>query len=257
VVAIVVLLTTFAVLGGAILLIAHRERTIVVKPQSELMLTKSNAVLGHNMSWIAVKSNDPAQVAKFLRLNTLKISHWKHGLNALYDPRKSDCAIFVTPTFDGWVLIAGHALPQPLGASFVEKCIPLIASLSKEFGEAQYFLSHPSLDFFGWAKAMNGNLRRAFATGDEGVLWNHGRLTVAEQTLGLKFYELRGLYERNGDAGGPMILEPTETHVLSLAAQWSVNPAALGPRITGKRQTGFLGQAPAIWRSKLTLRKAA
>jgi len=254
---IVALTLLFVVLAGAVWLIARHEKKVYVQVSPPKEQPPRHGRLGLDMSWIAVKTNNPADVACILGLENAVHENWVQGVTTIYATQKSDTSILITPALDKWVLIAGHALPQPLGTNFTDKCTPLIISLSKEFGEAQYFMSYPSLDFFGWAKASNNHLIRAFATGDEGLIWNHGRLTTAELELGLKFYDFRGLSARNGDAGKSIILAPTQLQVLALASQWSVNPAALKKDISGHTTTGFIGQAPLAWRSERLARKAA
>ena len=83
----------------------------------------------------------------------------------------------------------------------------------------QYFFSYPPLDFYAWARVCDGRLQRAFAVTDEGIVWNKGRASKEERDLGLKLFELRGVEGRSGDAGGELILHPTEDHVMRLATQ--------------------------------------
>ena len=61
--------------------------------------------------------------------------------------------------------------------------------------------------------------------------------------------------ERKGDAGGELILHPTEDHVMRLASRWSIDPTLLseGQRPAG---LGYIALAPARWRAE-RLRKAA
>ena len=63
--------------------------------------------------------------------------------------------------------------------------------LASHFPEAQYFLCYAPLDFFGWVRVFDGKLTRAFAIGDEGIIWNKGRPTREEKGLGLRFSEIR------------------------------------------------------------------
>lgn len=209
------------------------------------------------MSWIAVKSSDPASVARFLGLEgTFQESCW-HGIEATYDTKKSDHSIFITPAYKGWVLIVGDALPLPLGPAFSDKCTPLLASLSKEFSEAQYFACHPELDFFCWAKAVDSQLIRAFASSDEGSILNYGRLSSAEITLGLKHFEFRGLSCENGDVGEAINLVPTVAYVLALASHWSVDPVSLSEFSNCSTSEGVIGSAPTVWRSTTRIRENA
>ncbi len=88
----------------------------------------------------------------------------------------------------------------------------------------QYFFAYPPVDLFAWARLLDGRLMRAFAIGDSGVVWNKGRATKEERSLGLKLFDFRGVRGRKGDAGGEIILYPTEEHVLRLAGRWSQDP---------------------------------
>ena len=151
----------------------------------------------------------------------------------------------------------GLSLPQPLGASFADKCSPLLRDLSATFGEAQYFNTYPPLDYFAWAQAVDGCMCRGLATGDAGVLWNIGRLTRSEKALGLKLFELRGVDKRSGDGGGALLLSPTESQVINLAARWSVNPMALGGRQELQPGVGIVGASPMSWRSEVVRKRAA
>jgi hypothetical protein len=101
----------------------------------------------------------------------------------------------------------------------------------------------------------DGRLVRAFGVSDEGIVWNKGRTSRDERSLGLKLFELRGVRGREGDAGGEMILHPTEDHVLRLASRWSIDPTTLGSQYASAG-LGFIAMAPLSWRSERT-RKAA
>jgi len=212
---------------------------------------------GHEMAWLAVRTADTAAVVKGLGLVGHHAANWQTGVAAIYDPHFSDHSIFVSPPVAGWTLVAGLSLPQPLGPGFVDKCSPLLRGLSEEFGEAQYFNSYPPLDYFAWAQAVDGCICRGLAIGDAGPLWNIGRLTRSEKALGLKLFELRGVDQRSGDAGGALLLAPTESQVVNLAARWSVNPLDLEARTDLPRATGIVGASPRQWRSEAVRKRAA
>jgi hypothetical protein len=146
-------------------------------------------------------------------------------------------------------------LPHPVGRAFVDKCTPLLDNLGRRFVEVQYFFSYPLIDFFAWARVLDGRLVRAFAVGDEGVIWNKGRRSREERALGLTLYEFRGLKARKGDAGGEIILYPTEDHVMRLAEKWCLDPTKLS-RGASPPGTGYIGLAPAAWRTERLRRSA-
>lgn len=212
---------------------------------------------GTNMAWLAVRSHDPQRVLDQLYLNDVRAAGWADGLGAVYDRKTSDGAIFVTPAIDGWVLVVGPSLPQPLDGAFIDKCLPLLEDLGERFDDVQYFLSYGSLDLFAWARISGGRLRRTFAQGDNGVFWSRGTPTPEERALGLKFFEVRGIDDRDGDAGGAMILTPTEEQVTQLAARWSIDPGRVVAHSFDQGATGHLGSSPLTWRATLAARQAA
>ena len=103
--------------------------------------------------------------------------------------------------------------------------------LGSRFPEVQYFFTYPLIDFFAWARIVEGKLVRGFAIGDQGILLNRGKPTREERRLGLKLFEMRGVKERTGDAGGELMLHPTEDHVMRLAQAWaSTRPGSMPHR---------------------------
>ncbi len=254
VLALAVLVLVLGAFAGTAWLIARvdRQASVAFDDQPDLPTP-----FGTDMAWLAVKTNDAAAVASALNLQDCSSVSWAHGVEAIHDSRTGDSAVFVAPAVHGWVLVAGLALPQPIGSGFADKTTPLLAELSRSFGEAQYFLAYSPLDYFSWVRAVGGRISRAFAIGDEGVIMNAGRRTAAEHALGLRFFEVRGVCERAGDGGGAMILAPTAEQVTALAGHWSIDPMALG-RLTGARpSTGILARTPAQWRPERVLRDAA
>ena len=155
--------------------------------------------------------------------------------------------VFVSPPVDGWTFVVGLPLPHPVGRAFADKCTPLLLDLGAQFPEVQYYFTYPLIDFFAWARIKDGRLVRAFAIGDEGIVWNKGRTTREEKALGLKLFELRGVRGRKGDAGGEIILYPTEDHVMRIAAGWSLDPTMLG-EAPAEASIGYVGLAPLRWR---------
>lgn len=210
---------------------------------------------GYSMSWLAVKSADGEAVARAMGLTMTEPANWNTGIGTVYDPGLSDEYVFVSPAVKGWTFVAGEPLPHPLGRSFHDKMTPLLAKLSAEFNEVQYFAAYPAIDYFGWARLYKGRLIRAFAIGDDGIVWDRGRLTPEERSLGLKLFDLRGIKGRKGDAGGEIILHPTEEQVLRLAHGWSLDPSRLGSH-TSVKALGRIARAPSHWRAE-RIRKAA
>ena len=255
--AIIVLVTVLAVLGSMIWLIARQEAR-QSKPVVGSKEFSGGHRLGPSMSWLAVGTDDVNRLISTLGLIDVQRCTWNSGVDAIYKGRKSDKTVFVTAPAHGWVLVSGVSLPQPLGAGFVDKTTPFLLELSEAFGEVQYFSTFPQFDHYAWFKVVNGRVVRAFATGDEGEICNLGRVTAAEQMLGLKFFELRGVDERAGDAGGAMMLSPTEVQVLSLAARWSIDPTGAAGHIDQSDNAAcFVGTSPYTWRSERVAKNRA
>jgi hypothetical protein len=210
---------------------------------------------GCSMAWLAVRADAPEAVIDALRLEQATSCNWNSGIGAAYDDWLGSTYVFVTPPVRGWVFVIGLPLPHPVGPGFIDKCTPMLVELGARFDEVQYFFSFPPIDYFAWARVKDGRLVRAFAVTDEGIVWNKGRASKEERALGLKLFELRGVRGRKGDAGGEMILHPTEEHVMRLASRWSIDPTTLDEE-QAPSGSGYIALAPQSWRSE-RLRKAA
>ncbi len=210
---------------------------------------------GYRMAWLAIRSRDTAAVVEELGLVAGEPCNWNSGIGAIYDPRLGQNRIFVSPPVNGWTFVAGLALPHPAGRVVIDKATPLLVRLGGRFIEVQYYFAYPPLDLFAWARMIDGRLARAFAIGDDGIIWSKGKPMREEKTLGLRLFELRGVRGRRGDAGGEMILHPTEDHVMRLAKIWSVAPTELDEK-SANPALGVIAFAPADWRVE-RVRKSA
>lgn len=205
------------------------------------------AAFGYRMSWIAIRSSDTARVAEVLEIEAVKAANWRTEIGTVYDERVGQGRVYLTPPVNGWTFVVGMALPQPLGGGFADKCTPMLLDLSGSFPDAQYYVCFPALDLFAWARVVDGKLVRAFAIGDEGVIWNKGRPTKEERGLGLRVGEVRGMKGRKSDVGPPIPIYPTEAQVMHLASCWSLDPTSL----TGSKADpgiGYVCTAPQRWR---------
>jgi hypothetical protein len=209
------------------------------------------------MTWFAIRTRDTQRVIDVMGLTGAAPANWQTGIGLVYDRQHSDRRVFVSPPLNGWTFVVGPSLPQPLGERFVDKWMPLLTRLGHEFIEVQFYSSFSLIDYQAWARILDGKLVRAFAVGDEGVLVNLGKPTKEEKTLGLKLFELRGVRGRTGDAGGELILHPTEEHVMKLAARWSVDPTLLDTSaVQTEPGVGQIALVPSAWHAE-RIRRAA
>lgn len=213
------------------------------------------ASFGYRMAWLAVRSRDTEAVLEELDLVAAEPCNWKSGIGTVYDDQLGNDHVFVSPPVNGWTFVVGLALPYPVGRTFADKVVPLLDRLGRRFVEVQYFFAYPPIDVFAWARLLEGRIVRAFAVTDCGVVWNRGRTTKEERALGLKLFDFRGVRGRKGDAGGEIILYPTEEHVLRLAERWSLDPTELDKADIPTLGLGYIALAPAAWRPE-RLRKA-
>lgn len=207
---------------------------------------------GYGMAWLAVRTRDAARLIGALGLSAVERANWNTGLGTIYSNAHGEGLVFVSPPVNGWTLVVGLALPQPLGKSFVDKATPFLAGLGAEFIEVHYYLAAPGIDHFAWVRVLDGKIGRAFAIGDKGVTWSSGRATREEKALGLKLFEVR---RRRGGARDGLVMMPTEAHVMQVAAKWSLDPTRVNEAGAGVG-LGWIGRAPTDWRS-MKLRNTA
>lgn len=211
---------------------------------------------GPNMAWLAIRSADTAAVAKVLQLPDGVKTNWNSGVGTVYDEELGPAHLFLSPPVHGWTFLIGLSLPHPLGPAFADKLTPLLLRLGEQFPDVQYFFTYPTMDFFAWARVRQGRLIRRFAINDEGVVWEEGRPTPEERALGLRLFELRGVRERDGDAGGEIVLYPTEDHVLQIARGWGIDPMLI-EQMPGEPGNGYVVRVPSAWCAERARKRAA
>ncbi|MBU2581916.1 MAG: hypothetical protein KJ622_09380 [Alphaproteobacteria bacterium] len=211
---------------------------------------------GYKMAWLAVRTDDGEELARAIGLSNFMAANWNSGIGTVYDDALGGSYVYITPTIDGWTFVVGLGLPHPVGVAFIDKLTPLLISLGGKYTEVQYFFTYPLIDFFAWARMKDGKLVRAFAVNDEGVVWNKGRISKEERALGLRLFELRGVRGRSGDAGGELVLYPTEDHVLQIANGWGIDPTRLEETGSGEGR-GFIAKVPTAWCAERSQKRAA
>ncbi|HEX5323713.1 MAG TPA: hypothetical protein VFW40_08000, partial [Capsulimonadaceae bacterium] len=137
---------------------------------------------GYKIAWLALKTVDSQEVARALghkNYDEPVPCSWDDGLEAAYAGE----GLFISPPVDGWILAAGDLSPTPEEEGFLGS----LEDLSRQFGEAQYFINLRIAEYFGWSKARNGALVRAYAwLGERGeIVLDRGQMDDAESGLGL------------------------------------------------------------------------
>lgn len=160
---------------------------------------------GYKCIWLVVKSSDPKAVSKKLGFTGVKKSSWEDGIEAAYEDYGR---VFVSPPLDGWVLVVSCSLPAP-GDGPVN-VLSMLQTLSREYGEAQYFCTHRVTELHAWVKAIDGQIVRAYGYSGEqgGVIWNEGEPTPEERELGFSVADE---------------WTPDEEAALAIAAKWSID----------------------------------
>jgi hypothetical protein len=245
-----VLIVTTVAIAAFLLLPKMRSRRLVFETAPDVPCP-----FGPGMAWLAIKSNDPLAVAGALGLDEVMASNWSSGIGTVYDIEHGANRVFISPPVNGFVFAVASGLPLPQGAGFVDKHGPLIEALAARFPDVQMFAAFPEIDLFAWSRTTGGRTVRSFAVADQGVVVDRGKTTREEKALGLKLYELRGVRGRRGDAGGELLMHPTEEHVMRLAGHWSLNPTLLAGH-TASPAHGYIGFAPMTWRSERMRKRA-
>jgi hypothetical protein len=175
---------------------------------------------GFKVAWLALDTTDTDGVATALGLRDIREATWTEGIAAAYQS-----SIFVTPPVADWTLAVGTALfPPDRTEAFVK---PLLERLSRQFGDAQYFCTHPDFELHVWARARKGRLVRGYGwLGAKGLtLWDEGAPTKDERDLGFSFFDEPTTAVQ--PAPNNRRAAPDENCVMELASVWSVDPTAL------------------------------
>ncbi len=178
---------------------------------------------GYKCMWFAIKTTEQEKVAQLLGLKKTTRSNWKNGLESAYNN-----AVFITPPVDGWILAVGWGLPQADSKETLEKTIDLANTLSRQFGEAQFFCTHRVTEYHCWLKSVNGKSERLYSyLGEQGEnIVISGSPTKAERKYNL-VNTLSDEAKSDDYFGRDDLVYPDEELVMEIAGAWSINPTLL------------------------------
>ncbi len=130
--------------------------------------------------WIAVRSAHTALIRGALG-DVAPAAAWSDALS-----RAPERSLFVSAPVEGWTLVIGGAVPDPV--LDIDAAYRFLVDLSREVGEVQFYASDRVLNFHAWARVRDGRVTRGYAWAGD-TLWNEGRPTLDERLLGLRARE--------------------------------------------------------------------
>jgi hypothetical protein len=164
---------------------------------------------GGKQAWLAVRDGDPATVLGALGLRDLGEVPWREGIDVAH---LTDDRVAVTPPLP-WVLAVGRW--------FLQTPVDVTVLSAKLHTEVQFFATHRVTELHRWARAVDGELIRAFGyVGQTGEVTSwYGDPDPAERAAGLP--------ETLDDEATVLV---SEHDVLQVAGAWSVDPTTLSGR---------------------------
>jgi len=166
--------------------------------------------------WLAIRSTRSKAVWDALGLTCAVPCSWQEGING-------DSELFISPPVDGWIIVTGSRLPQPVRD--VDACFLFLVCLSRALGHVQFFMADAVRCHHAWVRVENGTVTRAYAWVNETV-WNQGPKTLAEIELNMKCLN----YGEDAEVANRATGSSTAANVNkipALAARWSIDPAAV------------------------------
>jgi hypothetical protein len=187
----------------------------------EVSIIPDNPIgFGYKSRWIAVRSVNQRSVAKALELIKLQDCNWESGFYA--GPKKS---IFLSPPIDGWILITGYGLPYDNVENSHGRIKKILNTLSRSFGEAQFFETHRVSESHCWIISKNGIVSRSYSY--DGCSGEYHEMLGDTMEIEKRF----NLYENVLDFDKSNDFDvPDEEIVIKIAEELSINPTNLDER---------------------------
>lgn len=218
----------------------RKGATAEYKSESKKILTEQDKPIdfGYKIVWIAVKTDNKAELSKILGLKNSKPSNWKSGIENAYEN-----SVFITPQIGEWTLAVGMGLPLGDSQESIEKLEKVLNELSSEFGEAQFLGTHRVVEYHNWMKSVNGKMERIYSYVGESMenIKVYGKPTEPESNLNL-FNSLSEEAKSDEYYDREDLDYADEELVMKIAENWSVNPTKLTERTDIKTELGIIGK---------------
>ena len=178
-------------------------------------------MIGYKTHWLAVPDASPEAVADALQLRRRRDMDWVSGTDAAYTQ-----GVFVARPIESYTFAHGRIhLPGAFDAS--DPQFPdWLRGLSAQLGEVQFFGTDRIGENHGWARAVDGQILRAYYFNDADVPLHIGDPTDIEKELGVGHRWLEEGWEAWQEPEWDAFFEtvPREQHVMRVAQRWSVCP---------------------------------
>jgi len=156
--------------------------------------------------------------------------------------------VFISPSVEGWVFIAGALPMEAAWPSAEDPFLAWMREMSTEFGDVRHFSEDNSCPWATWSWCKNGEVVRAYAfrTDPESeVLWNVGPTTEAERDAGYKY----------GDSGFEGVVShedyqkwlPYEEATEVISSAWGVSITELNEEMPCQCSEGVQGIMQVPW----------
>lgn len=186
-------------------------------PAGQAVAWRNESVLLVPARWIAVRAATVREVRNALELSNTAPCSIEDGLAGNHQQ-----SLFLAPPVNGWVLITGPGVPDPV--EDVDEVYHFLRALSIKLGSAQFFCFNRALGHHGWAWARGGGIVRGFAWAGQ-TLWNEGEPTPAERTFRMRCPRYGDPAPRSAQSREAILANVDKVPLL--AAKWSVDPVSV------------------------------
>ena len=211
------------------------EQAALAQELSRFSIVPYNPMYARRPSyWLAIRSRNTSAVQAALRLNDPRPCSWAEGIFSAHK-------LFIAPPINGWTLVFGAGLPNPVDD--VDGCYRFLRELSRNLGHVQFFQADELLQHHAWVQVESGRVLRGYAWAGTTV-WNQGVKTSAEIALGMNCFGYGDSPGSDDWAVADHIVANVEK-VSQLAHRWSLDPAEIDLRM-GAHQRGIAGTAAGL-----------